>query len=50
MQGIEKRENRLTFKFIGKANPATGSTEFVNVAVALGTVSLAAAAAVVLKK
>ncbi|MBQ1237306.1 MAG: NPXTG-anchored protein [Oscillospiraceae bacterium] len=50
MQGIEKRENRWTFKFIGKANPATGSTEFVNVAVALGTVSLAAAAAVALKK
>ena len=37
-------------KDTGKANPATGSTEFVNVAIALGTVSLAAAAAVVLKK
>jgi len=37
-------------KDTGKANPATGSVEFVNVAIALGTVSLAAAAAVVLKK
>ena len=43
-------ENRLAFKDTGKANPATDSTEFVNVAIALGTVSLAAAAAVVLKK
>ncbi|MBQ3241774.1 MAG: NPXTG-anchored protein [Oscillospiraceae bacterium] len=40
----------MTFKDTGKANPATGSVEFVNVAIALGTVSLAAAAAVVLKK
>jgi len=33
-----------------KTNPETGSVDFVNVAVALGVVSLAAAAAVVLKK
>ena len=34
----------------GKANPGTGSVDFVNVAVALGVVSLAAAGAVALKK
>ncbi|MBQ2792685.1 MAG: hypothetical protein IJE98_06225 [Oscillospiraceae bacterium] len=33
-----------------KANPGTGSVDFVNVAVALGVVSLAAAGAVALKK
>lgn len=34
----------------GKENPGTGSVDFVNVAVALGVVSLAAAGAVALKK
>ena len=34
----------------GKDNPGTGSVDFVNVAVALGVVSLAAAGAVALKK
>ena len=33
-----------------KNNPGTGSVDFVNVAVALGVVSLAAAGAVALKK
>ncbi|MGN0625312.1 MAG: hypothetical protein ACI4I8_03505, partial [Oscillospiraceae bacterium] len=33
-----------------KDNPGTGSVDFVNVAVALGVVSLAAAGAVALKK
>ncbi|MBQ2791523.1 MAG: hypothetical protein IJE98_00205 [Oscillospiraceae bacterium] len=50
MQGIEKNGKQIDFQIHRQSQPATGSTEFVNVAIALGTVSLAAAAAVVLKK
>ena len=47
---VSKYNSTIGGKDNNKNNPGTGSVDFVNVAVALGVVSLAAAGAVALKK
>ena len=47
---VSKYNSTIGGKDDNKGNPGTGSVDFVNVAVALGVVSLAAAGAVALKK
>ena len=47
---VSKYNSTIGGKDDSKGNPVTGSVDFVNVAVALGVVSLAAAGAVALKK
>lgn len=47
---VSKYNSTIGGSEAGKGNPGTGSVDFVNVAVALGVVSLAAAGAVALKK